>query len=188
MYTRIAAISLCLLLSGLMIAGCIPNQKGASTMQLNPPLVAVHQIDSFKTRVACEQALEVINNNPYEQELFEKVFARIVEQCKNNKSPDNADIIWEHFIVSLNTSGKVPPDLAKTTWNYYFARQFVSLPDSAIVTHYCSRLAGIKKNIEKEFRMKKAGFEVCKQGSPEAQFLNAMYVYNTMWAVCHDTE
>ena len=186
MRTRIIVILLYLLLSGGMIAGCVP--RGVPTAQLNPPLVLVHQIDSFKPEIACEQALEVINNNPYEQDLFEKVFARIVEQCKNNKSPDNADIIWKHLIVPLNGSGKVPPDLAKTTWNYYFARQFVSLPDAAAVTHYCGQLGVIKKNIEKEYRMKKAGFEICKQGSPEAHFLNAMYVYNTIWAVCHDTQ
>jgi len=189
MHTRIGAF--CIILSGLLVVmGCVTTtpQVEVSTVKMESPLVTIQHIDSFKPEVACAQALEVINNNPYEQEFFEKVFGRILEQCENSKSPDNADIIWEHFVAPLTKSGRVPPDLAKTTWNYCFARQFVSLPDTAMVVHFCDQLSEIKQNIEKEYRLKKTGFEICKQGSPESHFLNAMYVYNTMWAACHNAE
>jgi len=187
MYKRITFIVLCLVISGLM-TGCAANRQASSTMTIPVPLTAVHQIDSFKPEVACTQALEVVNNNPYEQEFFEKVFARIVEQCMNSRAPENADIIWERFVKPLNKTGKVPPDLAKMTWNYYFAKQFASLPGTAPVGHYCNQLGDIKKNLEKEYEMKKAGFDVCKQGNPDVHFLNAMYVYNTLWAACHEAE
>lgn len=147
-------------------------------------LTSIEEIDSFDPEQACHQALEVINQNPYSEAFFEKGFARVVDRCKNHKASTNADIIWNHLVMPLRQSGKVPPDLAKITWNRYFSRQFVSLPDMGPITHYCNSLADIKKDLEKEYRLKKAGFEVCMQGSVEPHFLNAMYVYNTMWAAC----
>ncbi|OCC14208.1 hypothetical protein DBT_2413 [Dissulfuribacter thermophilus] len=152
------------------------------------PLSSIDQIDSFKPEVASAQALEVINNNRYSQEFFEEVFARLVDQCSNSRSPKNADIIWENFVNPLKMSGKVPPDLAVTTWNYYFSSQFVSLPSGSPVTAYCSELPEIKRNIEKEYKLKQAGFNICNQGKPDSHFVKAMYVYNTMWAACHPEE
>jgi len=108
------------LLLGLLAAGCAKRQTVIAKPASPPPLTMFHQIDSFNPEVAGRQALEVINNNPYEQEFFEKVFARVVDQCRNSKSKTNADIIWEQLVVPLKQSGKVPPDLAKTIWNYYF--------------------------------------------------------------------
>lgn len=179
-----------ILLISVLVTGCVVNKAMVAEPQepAPPSLTMIHQIDSFNPEVACGQALEVISNNPYEQELFENIFARVVGQCQNSKSKDNADIIWNHLVVPLKQSGKVPPDLAKTTWNCYFSRQFISLPSMAPVTHYCQRLTDIKKDLEKEYQAKKLGFEICDQGSPEDHFLNAMYVYNTMWAACHGTE
>ncbi len=152
--------------------------------QPQPVLATIDGIDSFNPELACQQALAVTNNTPYGQERFEAIFAKIVEQCKNSSSSENADIIWEHFIVPLKQSGKVPPDLAKNVWNYYFSRQFVSLPENGPIDQQCHALAEIKKNIEREYQLKRAGFKICRQGSPDTHFLNAMYVYNTMWAVC----
>ena len=174
----------------LLMAGCAAKKSIVTepVVSAPPSLTMIHQIDSFKPETACRQAIEVINNNPYEQEFFEKTFARVIEQCQNSRSPANADLIWDHLVVPLKKSGKVPPDLVKTMWNYYFSKQFISLPDMAPVPHYCYRLAEIKRNLEKEYHLKKAGFEVCQQGSPDAHFLNAMYVYNTMWAACHETD
>jgi len=173
-----------------MLTGCAGSPFKSDKMAAPVPesLTVIQQIDSFKTQVACSQALEVINNNSYEQEFFEKVFTKIIDQCRNSTSPDNADLIWEHFIVPLNQSGKVPPDLAKDLWNCYFSKQFVSLPDKTPVSQNCYDLAHIKKNMEKEYQLKKAGFEICQQGSPDTHFLNAMYVYNTMWAACNGTD
>lgn len=173
-----------------VLTGCAGNpfKSNKTAMPVPQSLAMIQQIDSFKTQVACQQGLEVINNNPYEQEFFEKVFAKIVDQCRNSTSPDNADLIWEHFIAPLKQSGKVPPDLAKNLWNCYFSKQFVSLPAMTPVSQNCHDLAEIKKNIEKEYQLKKAGFEICQQGSPGTHFLNAMYVYNTMWAACNGTD
>lgn len=168
----------------LLLAGCAA--KGKHNTDIKPPLTSIHQIDSFNIDVASAQALEVVNNNPYEQDFFEKVFARLVEQSRNSKSRENADVIWEEFVTPLKQSGKVPPDLAIATWNYYFSRNFVSLPAMGEVTQSCYRLSEIKKNLEKEYQLKRAGFEVTEQGSPDKHFLNAMYVYNTMWAACHE--
>jgi len=56
------------------------------------------------------------------------------------------------------------------------------------VSQYCHRLPEIKNNLEKEYQLKKIGFEICQEGSADPHFLNAMYVYNTMWAGCHGTE
>jgi hypothetical protein len=183
----VMTLSIWILLSGLLMAGCAINRNPRADTG-NQALTSISQIESFNTDVACQQALEVINNNPYDQEFFEQVFAKVVEQCRNSKSPSNADIIWEHLVMPLKKSGKVPPDLASTLWNYYFSRQFVSLPKTASMIHYCHRLPEIKEAIEKEYQLKKIGFEVCQQGSADGQFLNAMYVYNTMWAACHDVE
>ena len=180
---------LSLVLTGLMLHGCAGRRKVVAEPEMTPPpLTLIEEIDSFNSEEACRQAVEVINNNPYEQVFFEKVFAQIVRQCHNSKSPANAELIWENFVEPLSLSGKIPPDLAKTIWNYYFSRQFVSLPSQAPVIQYCSRLPEIKKNLEKEYQLKGSGFEMCGQGSPDAHFLNAMYVYNTMWAVCHETD
>jgi len=180
---QIAVFVSCLFLLSLMITGCAGvRDKKPDTAP--PALNSVDQIDSFNPKVASRQGLEVVNSNPYSQEFFEQVFNRVAEQCRNSKSPDNADIIWTNFVMPLRESGKVPPDLAKTTWNYYFSMQFVSLPSRAVATNYCMQLSAIKKNLEKEYQCKKLGFEVCEQGSPDAHFLNAMYVYNTMWAAC----
>lgn len=182
--------TLWLVLVSMLVVGCAANRPVHTEPSVSalPTLTKLQQIDSFNPQAACHQALEVINNNPYEQEFFEKVFARVVDQCQNSKSPANAELIWEHMVAPLKQSGKVPPDLLKTTWNYYFSRQFVSLPSMAPVSHYCHRLAEVKKNLEKEYRLKKLGFEICQQGSPDTHFLNAMYVYNTMWASCHETQ
>ena len=182
--------SLGVFLLGLLLVGCVTNKQVVTkpAMTASTSLSMIQQIDSFSPEAACCQAVEVINNNLYEQEFFEKVFGRVVEQCQNSKSQANADLIWDHLVVPLKQSGKVPPDLAKTTWNYYFSRQFVSLSAMAPVSHSCHRLPEVKKNLEKEYQLKKAGFEICQQGSAEPHFLNAMYVYNTMWAACHGTE
>ncbi|BBO83085.1 hypothetical protein DSCO28_36510 [Desulfosarcina ovata subsp. sediminis] len=168
-----------------LMTACATAPVGKNKLeQIQPALTSIDQIDSFNPELACKQGLEVINNNPYEQDSFEAVFAKIVEQCKNSSAPENADIIWEHFIVPLKQNGKVPPDLAKNLWNYYFSRQFVSLPENSPISQQCYALADIKKNIEREYQLKKAGFEICRQGNPDTHFLNAMYVYNTMWAAC----
>jgi len=79
----------------------------------------------------------------------------------------------------------VPADLAVTTWNYYFSSHFASLPETGSIENYCYKLPEIKKKLEKEYRMKTEGFAATDQGSPDSHFLNAMYVYNTMWAACH---
>ena len=152
------------------------------------PLKTVQQIDSFRPATACGQAVEVINNNPYSQDFFEDVFARVVKQCKSSKAPKNADIIWDHFVKPLKRSGKVPEGLMVTTWNYYFSSHFASLPDTGSIENHCYKLPEIKKNIEKEYRMKAEGFAATEQGSPDSHFINAMYVYNTMWAACHPDE
>ncbi len=190
MQNRKNILSIMFVLLSLLIGGCAGNRTmvAAQTSQMQPSLTTIHEIDSFNPQVACRQALEVINSNPYEQELFAKAFGQVVVQCQNSKSPENADIIWDNLVSPIKQSGKVPPDLAKTTWNYYFSRQFVSLPSMGPVSNYCHRLAEIKKNLEKEYDLKKAGFEISQQGSPEAHFLNAMYVYNTMWAACNGND
>jgi Tfp pilus assembly protein PilV len=127
----------------------------------------------------------VINNNPYTQDLFEQVFARVVAQTRESSNEANADIVWDRFVTPLKQNGKVPPDLAVYLWNCYFSKQFVSLPNEASVDQQCYRLSEIKKNIEKEYQLKRTGFQVSQQGDADTHFLNAMYVYNTMWAACH---
>lgn len=185
-------VTICSLMAIVLIlmAGCTSSRfnSGSQATLISQPLTTIQQIDSFKPEVACSQGLEVVGNNPYEQEFFEKVFARIIRQSRNCSSPKNADLIWEHFVEPLQQSGKVPPDLLKTLWNSYFSRQFVSLPSMSPISQQCYRLAEIKENIGKEYQLKKQGFEICKQGSPDIHFLNAMYVYNTMWAVCKGTD
>ena len=187
MRNYIHSVSILVGIPGLLLMGCTVKQPVLDAPVPPLPLSMIDQIDSFNPEVTCSQALDVINNNPYDQAFFEKVFARVVSQCMNCKSPANANIIWDHFVAPLKESGKVPPDLAKTTWNYYFSRTFVSLPALGPVSQYCGRLEEIKKSLEKEYRLKKLGFEITQQGNPDAHFLNAMYVYNTMWACCHDT-
>lgn len=182
-------ILLTLMLSLGLMAAC--TAKPALEVALADPtpraehLVAVAQIDSFHIATACRQALAVVQNNPYDQDLFEKVFARIIVQSSDSAASTNADIIWEEFVVPLRQSGKVPSDLAVYLWNGYFSKQFVSLPEEAPIRRQCFRLPEIKRNLEKEYALKRAGFQVSRQGDPDSHFLNAMFVYNTMWALCH---
>ena len=150
--------------------------------------LSIDHIQAFQAAAASRQALEVVQSNPYSQDFFEKVFARLVDQCAHSKSGENADIIWDNFVQPLSRNGKVPPDLARSTWNAYFSRNFVSLPRQGHVTSYCHRLDEIKTGLEKEYQFKTAGFESSGQGSPDAHFLNAMYVYNTMWAACREPD
>ena len=187
MSKNIINIIVCLLFTSILMSGCSWFQKSEPVTTV-PQLSRIDQIDSFNTERACTQALEVINNNPYSQDFFESAFSQLVNQCESRKSPENADIIWEYFIGPLKVSGKVPPDLAINTWNYYFSNDFVSLPSISTVNQNCHWLIEIKKNIEKEYQLKIKGFEITQQGSPDAHFLNAMYVFNTMWAACNDTE
>jgi len=168
-------------------SGCVTSEKKVEAIA-PPPLTGVEQISSFRPEVAADQALEVVQNNPYDSRFFEQVFERLVRQCSSSKSPENADIIWNRFIVPLHNSGKVPPDLARNLWNEYFSMQFVSLPSHGQVREHCYRLSEIKRAIEKEYERKRIGFEVTNQGSADTHFLNAMYVYNTMWAACHDPD
>ncbi len=170
-------------------SGCAGTQKMTNTgaIPIPSPLTMIAQIESFKPEVACSQALEVVNNNPYTQEFFEKIFAKLVVQSKNSANPENADIIWDNFVNPLNQAGKVPPDLAKKLWNYYFSKVFSSLPDKDM-TACCRNLSSIKKNIEKEYILKQEGFLACKQGDPDVQFSNAMRVYNAIWAVCNEVK
>ncbi len=174
----------------LFTTGCVSQQPQVKLMEMEKPdtaLTRIDQINSFKTATAAMQALEIVNNNPYSQDFFDKVFQKLVEQCKNSASPENADLIWDHFVTPLRETGKVPPDLVKNRWNCYFSNQFVSLPSTQKLNQCCYQLSEIKQNLEKEFRLKQQGFEICRQGSPETHFLNAMYVYNTMWAACKGT-
>lgn len=171
--------------------GCVTTEPKVKVMKMDTPvpvLTHIDQITSFKTNIASRQALEVINNNPYTQEFFEKVFKKLVEQSGNNASPENADTIWNFFVTPLSDTGKVPPDLVKNRWNSYFSSQFVSLPSTERISQCCYQLPTIKQNLEKEFEFKQLGFEACRQGSAESHFLNAMYVYNTMWAACKGTK
>ncbi|MBS3758026.1 MAG: hypothetical protein KGY61_05135 [Desulfobacterales bacterium] len=172
-------------LLAILASGCSMFKDEKPTVA---PLHTVQQINSFKPEIACNQAVEVINSNPYSQEFFEDVFAKIVRQCKSSESPKNADIIWDHFVKPLKRSGKVPKNLVVTTWNYYFSSHFASLPDTGAIENYCYKLPEIKKNLEKEYRMKMEGFAAADQGSPDSYFMNAMYIYNTMWAACHPNE
>ena len=171
--------------------GCVTTEPQVKVMKMETPdvsLTRIDQIDSFKAGAASRQALEVINNNPYSQKFFENVFEKLVAQCKNSASPENANLIWDSFVIPLRKTGKVPPDLVKNRWNGYFSNQFVSLPSTEKVNQCCYQLSSIKRNLEKEFMLKQLGFEACRQGSPETHFLNAMYVYNTIWAACKGTK
>lgn len=176
----------CLLL-GQILSGCANQQAQTAEIEMGPQasLIRIEQIDSFNPEVAAGQALEVINNNPYREELFEQAFAKVIDQCRNSKSTENAEIIWVKFVSPLKESGKVPPDLTVITWNYHFSKNFISIPGTGAVSHYCRQLPAIKRNLEKEYQCKQVGFEITRQGSPDAHFLNAMYVYNTMWASCN---
>ena len=171
-------------------AGCAGKQNITPAVSAHAPmpLTMISQIDSFKTEVACRQALEVVNSNPYDQDFFEKIFAKLTEQSQNSAVPENADIIWDNFANPLNQTGKVPPDLVKNLWNCYFSTQFVSLPTTGAIEQSCHKLIDIKKNIEKEYRLKQKGFTACQQGTADVHFLNAMYVYNTMWSACNDVD
>jgi hypothetical protein len=181
MSRRAIAMLACAMLIGLLASGCAATKKEHTPV----PLSGIQQIDSFRPEVACGQAVEVVSNNPYSQDFFEEVFAKLIKQCESSRSPENADIIWNHFVEPLRKTGKVPEDLAVTTWNYYFSNHFASLPDRGGVENHCYRLADIKENMEKEYRLKIEGFAAARQGSPDSHFLNAMYVYNTMWAACN---
>lgn len=179
---------------GLLLAGCstskppvtyMPPRPAPDPVMVQMPLPLSH-INAFLPEAASKQAREVVESNPYSQDLFEQVFARLVAQCAGNSSPQNAEIIWQSFVEPLSRNGKVPTDLARTTWNSYFSRNFVSLPGQGPVAGFCHRLEEIKVGLESEYRLKTAGFASTAQGSPDAHFLNAMYVYNTMWASCRD--
>lgn len=179
---------------GLWLAGCSTfdsrkpvtyDQPRQTEVHMQSPLPLGH-ISAFLPETASDQARAVVESNPYSQEFFEKAFARLVAQCSGNASPGNADIIWQRFVEPLSRNGTVPADLARNTWNLYFARAFVSLPAQGPVTGYCHRLEEIKTGLEQEYRLKTAGFQSTAQGSPDAHFMNAMYVYNTMWAACRD--
>lgn len=168
-----------------LLVGCATTRPEISQIKpASEPLSRIAQIDSYNPQVASEQALAVVNNNGYEQDFFSLVFARLVDQCRDSKATDNAAIIWDNFVVPLKSSGKVPPDLITTTWNNYFSRQFASLPTVESAPYYCQRLPNIKVDLEREYDLKKVGFEITEQGSADTHFLNAMYVYNTMWAAC----
>lgn len=182
------SISLVLILSACLAFSACGRLHKPGFSAADKPLTRIDQIDSFKVATACGQALEVLNNNRYSQNFFEKVFARIIDQCESSKSPKNADIIWNNFVKPLKSSGKVPPDLAVTTWNYYFSADFASLPENYTLRQSCSNLTEIKNNIGREYRLKIKGFDVTQQGSPDADFGNAMRVYNTIWAACHGVE
>lgn len=185
-HAKFTTVGIMLTMCLLWLGGCGSKQAQPVNLVPEPPkLSRVEQIDSFKPESACRQGLEVVQNTTYSEEYFHKVFARIVEQCGSNKQSCNADIIWDEFVQPLAQSGKVPPDLAKVTWNEYFSRSFVSLPVQAGVGSYCHQLADIKARLEREYQLKIKGFEITNQGSPDKHFLNAMYVYNTIWAACH---
>jgi hypothetical protein len=179
---------------GLWLAGCStskqpvaysPPRPAAEPVVVQTPLPLTH-INAFLPETAADQAREVVESNPYSQDFFEQAFARLVDQCSGNASPGNAEVIWQRFVEPLSRNGKVPADLARGTWNTYFSRSFVSLPAQGPVAGYCHRLEEIKTGLEQEYRLKTAGFQSTAQGSPDAHFLNAMYVYNTMWAACRD--
>jgi len=179
----IMVLSLLVLLLNALVIGC-----ASTTTATPPPLTTLQDIDSFSPVTASQQACEVVYNNAYQEAFFEQVFARLVAQCEKSTSPNNADIIWDNFVQPVKHSGSVPPDVAVTLWNYYFSNQFVSLPSRTPVSQSCYRLADIKKNLEKEYQLKTAGFRICQQGSPDSHFLNAMYVYNTLWSACNGSE
>ena len=103
-----------LVLVNILLSGCAGSKTSTDQAPVvtTPPLTMVHQIDSFKPDVACSQALEVLNHNPYSQDFFDKVFGRVVEQFRSSKAETNAEILWDHLVVPLKQSGKVPPDLA----------------------------------------------------------------------------
>lgn len=170
-----------------VVTACAPKTQIADTQakQASGQLTAIMQITSFHPETACRQAVKVVNNNPYTQDLFEQVFAKVVVQTRESSKEANADIIWDHFVQPLKQSGKVPSDLAAYLWNCYFSKQFVSLSGDVALNQQCYRLAEIKKSLEKEYQLKRTGFKVSRQGDADTHFLNAMYVYNTMWAACH---
>ncbi len=186
---KITRLPIILLLFVLMTGvGCTGLQTETKSTTVPATAVAIEQIDSFSPSTASRQAFEVISNNPYSEDFFNRVFARLVEQCQSSTSPENADVIWNNFIQPLKDSGKVPADLATYTWNCYFSQDFVSLPSYQGAYNCCHQLADIRAALEKEYRLKQAGFTICRQGSPDSHFLNAMYVYNTLWASCHEAD
>jgi len=185
--TRLSFVSL-LLLAVLLGVGCTGLQTETKSTTVPATAATIEQIDSFSPPTASRQAFEVIANNPYSEEFFARVFARLVEQCQSSTSPENANIIWENFIQPIKGSGKVPSDLATYTWNCYFSQDFVSLPGYQGAYSCCHQLADIRAALEKEYQLKQAGFAICRQGSPDSHFLNAMYVYNTLWASCHEAD
>lgn len=154
----------------------------------SPPrrgLTQVADIRAFEAQKVSEQALEVISNNDYSLEFFEKAFSKVVSNLDENKNEKNADLIWSYLCEPLIESAYVPPDVVKRTWNRHFSYSFVSLPKVGKLYTHCSELSKIKSSILKEYRQKEKGFEICNWEKPAEPYKKAMQVYNVIWAYCN---
>ncbi|HHL33274.1 MAG TPA: hypothetical protein ENJ30_02795 [Desulfobulbaceae bacterium] len=174
---------ICMVLAGSMLIGCAGQNTKPDMADLAPGLVSVKQIDSFNPKEACQQGVEVIQNNPWDKKLYAKVFARIVAQCDNHHDKKNAYIIKENFVDPLDSAGKVPHDIGIKLWNSYFSYEWTSLPGNISVDGSCGNLSAIKKGLADEQKRKEAGFRITDQPSPNSLTYSAHLVYN--WAYAH---
>ncbi|MBA3017961.1 MAG: hypothetical protein KJ550_03755 [Proteobacteria bacterium] len=166
---------------------CLFSCNTATVPVKTTPLTSasISDITSYHAEQASKQAYNVIVNNYYSQEFFEKVFMQVVENLKQNKDPKNAEIIKKYLIQPLVQTGHVPPAVVKKRWNYYFSSSFVSLPNVGNMSAHCSKLAQISENIVKEYNCKIDGFEICGWPKPTKEFGVAMDTFDAIWAVCN---
>jgi hypothetical protein len=166
---------------------CLFSCNTAKVPAKTTPLTStsISDITSYHAEQASKQAYNVIINNYYSQEFFEKVFIQVIENLKQNKDPENAEIIKKYLIQPLAQSGHVPPAVVKKIWNYYFSSSFVSLPKVGNMRAHCSKLAQISEDIVKEYNCKIDGFEICEWPKPTKQFGVAMDTFDANWAVCN---
>lgn len=147
-------------LAVMVFSVCLMGITGCGATK--PMKVTAPQLDAcplphgYKMKPAIEVAKQTLFSCP---EKLDAVFMKLLEIGRHSPSPQNGVLIQD-LLKRLIKENKISETYAKSLFQKYFSRRFVSLPDIKVY-RLSGELTAVKKALKSELALKRIGLVEC---------------------------
>lgn len=145
----IMVLSVCLI----GVVGCGATKPMKVTA---PQLDACPLPEGYKMKPAVRMAETTLNSCP---EKLDAVFMRLLDIARHSPRAENG-ILIQDLLKQLIKENKISETYAKSLYQQYFSKRFVSLPDIKVY-RLPGELTPIKRTLKKELELKRIGMVDC---------------------------
>ena len=178
---RIRFHFLAMLMLGLVVSGCQPQQRPVRPAPVVVPLCVP------PTGIGLEKAIARTRTDlaSYEcQKKLDAYFQRLLEIAEGDPNLENKRLFSE-FLLWCNSEGILTKVQSRNYYNRYFNDTFMSLPDEYNVCSSCPKRADIVRDMEVELRQKEQG--LMRACGDRNAYYSAQEQYDTILIVLEAT-